>query len=546
MNKRIFVLGIIITIAATLRLYKLGDNPPGMYWDEVSLGYNAYSILKTGRDEHNEFLPYSRFKAFGDYKPPGYIYATVPSIALFGLNNFAVRLPSALAGTLTVLATYFLVKELFPKSKKFSILKFQFSIAEVSALLLAISPWHLQISRAAFEANLAALFNLLAIYLFLKSRKKPWLLIFSSISFVATLYTFNANRLLSILIVILLASVYWRHLWRHKKAAVIAAIIGLVFTAPLIPHLRSPEGVLRWHEVNIFADLDVILDSNQRITLDGEGRLAKLAHHRYLGHATNFLRHYFHHFNGRYLFLRGDVNPRFSVQEVGQLYLIELPFLLIGFYALTKLKNRQSALTILGWFFLGPVPAAMARETPHALRTLSMLPTPHIIIALGLVYSVKLIKIDKRILFTVYCLLFTASLVYFQIIYYRYYPQEYAGEWLTSYPRLVNFLNTSEAAINAKKITVTSDLGRPYIYFLFYGKYPPDKYAAEVRRTGNVFSVFTVHGFDKYEFGKPGPEVIAPGDILVIRAPETYANFELLTTISDINGFPEFNVLKKL
>ena len=92
----------IFLIAAALRLFALGSNPPGLYWDEVSLGYNAYSILKTGHDEHNRFLPIDTFKAFGDYKPPGYIYATVPSIALFGLNNFAVRLPSALAGTLLV------------------------------------------------------------------------------------------------------------------------------------------------------------------------------------------------------------------------------------------------------------------------------------------------------------------------------------------------------------------------------------------------------------------------------------------------------------
>ncbi|MBI2009816.1 MAG: hypothetical protein HYS86_01425, partial [Candidatus Chisholmbacteria bacterium] len=52
---------LIVFFAAILRLSLLGQNPPGLYWDEVSLGYNAYSILKTGRDEHNEFLPYARF-----------------------------------------------------------------------------------------------------------------------------------------------------------------------------------------------------------------------------------------------------------------------------------------------------------------------------------------------------------------------------------------------------------------------------------------------------------------------------------------------------
>src|SRR3989344_4753279 len=108
---------LILLLAAALRFIQLGKNPPGLYWDEVSLGYNAYSILKTGKDEHGEFLPLARFKAFGDYKPPGYIYATVPSIALFGLNEFAVRFPSALAGVFMVWLTYLLIKELFSNHK---------------------------------------------------------------------------------------------------------------------------------------------------------------------------------------------------------------------------------------------------------------------------------------------------------------------------------------------------------------------------------------------------------------------------------------------
>ena len=97
-NKKILI--VIIILAAILRFWKLGENPPALYWDEASLGYNAYSILKTARDEHGEFMPLSRFIAFGDYKPSGYIYASVPFIALFGLNEFSIRFASALAGTI--------------------------------------------------------------------------------------------------------------------------------------------------------------------------------------------------------------------------------------------------------------------------------------------------------------------------------------------------------------------------------------------------------------------------------------------------------------
>jgi len=107
-----YLLVVIIFIAAVLRFYKLASVPPSLYWDEASLGYNAYSILKSARDEHGKFLPFTNFAAFGDYKPPGYIYATVPSIAVFGLNEFAIRFPSAFFGVLTVLLTYPLTKKL--------------------------------------------------------------------------------------------------------------------------------------------------------------------------------------------------------------------------------------------------------------------------------------------------------------------------------------------------------------------------------------------------------------------------------------------------
>ena len=102
----------IVVLGAILRFFWLGANPPGLYWDEVSLGWNGYSVLKTGIDEHGRFLPIDTFFAFGDYKPPLYIYAVVPSIWLFGLNEFAVRVPSAVSGTALILVAYFLVKVL--------------------------------------------------------------------------------------------------------------------------------------------------------------------------------------------------------------------------------------------------------------------------------------------------------------------------------------------------------------------------------------------------------------------------------------------------
>lgn len=489
----------ILVLAAALRFVQLGKNPPGLYWDEVSLGYNAYSILQTGRDEHGEFLPLTRFKAFGDYKPPGYIYATVPAIAIFGLNEFAVRFPSALAGVIMIWLTYLLVKELF-----------SYKLAVAAALLLAVSPWHLQLSRVAFEAMLAAALNLAAIYFFVKAtHKSGWYLIPSAVFFVLTLYTFNSNRLLTPLVLMALILIYGRDLWFKKSAVIVAAIIGLVLSLPLIPYWRSPESKVRWHEVNIFSDLDVIKDSNRRIAADGGGRIAKLMHHRYLGHAANFLHHYFDHFNGKYLFISGDGNPRFSTQSTGQLYLIEALPLLVGCYFLLTHRSKAGAL-LLAWFFLGPIPAATARETPHALRTVSMLPVPQIIVALGLM------RFKKLLLFLVACVLLL-EFIRFQYDYYRNYPQEFGGEWLIQYPPLVRYLKSVED--NYDQIYVTNDFGRPYIYFLFYNQIDPAQFQLEGRttRTGDVFGFFDVHSVGKYKFGAPNLTHLQPKTAYVVR-----------------------------
>ena len=170
MNLRKYLIIVIVIMAGLFRFMRIESIPPSLYWDEVSQAYNSYSILETGYDEHKEFLPLARFKAFGDYKAPVYIYLDVPFIALLGKTNLAVRFPSALFGTLTVLVRYLLAKEVFFKNKN----KNQISLA--AAVLLAISPWHIQLSRVAYEGNLATFFTILEITLFLLSlRKQKWI-----------------------------------------------------------------------------------------------------------------------------------------------------------------------------------------------------------------------------------------------------------------------------------------------------------------------------------------------------------------------------------
>src|SRR3989344_1420207 len=148
---KLILLIVILVIGAVLRLWQLGAVPSSIDWDEASLGYNAYSIFETGKDEFGKTLPVV-LRSFNDYKPALYTYLIIPSYKIFGLNEFSIRFPSAIMGILTLISVYFLVKKLFQKE----------NIALLTTFLLAISPWHIQFSRIAFESNVGLALNIFA------------------------------------------------------------------------------------------------------------------------------------------------------------------------------------------------------------------------------------------------------------------------------------------------------------------------------------------------------------------------------------------------
>ncbi len=506
MKKIQLILAVVILVAASLRLYRLDQNPPSLYWDEASLGYTAYAILTKGIDEHGERFPLARFIAFGDYKPPGYTYAIVPWLVLFGVNEFAVRFPSAIAGIFMVVFTYWLAKKMTGEKL----------IGLVAAGLLAVSPWSLQLSRAAFEAHLAALYSLLGIICFIAGTKKSWLYIFSVIFFVLSFYTFNANRILSPLFVILLISIYRKEVRSAKKWLLMATIIGLILLMPSITYLLSRESRLRFHEVSIFTSLNTVQKANERIAMAGGTWLANILHNRRVYFTREFLYNYLDHFKGEYLFILGDQNPRLSTQDVGELYLFELPFIFVGLVILLRWKNKTTAL-LLGWLLIALIPAATARETPHMLRTASVLPIYQIIGGIGVVFFwkwlVKKSTLSKIIGISVVGAITLLNLSYYLHNYWVHYPRDWSGQWQYGYKQMVEKVSMLED--NYDRITVTSDLGRPYIYFLLYNRTDPDEYVRTRKAERDWYGLWNVYGFGKYDFTEQPP---LPGErVLTVK-----------------------------
>ena len=264
MNKVILLL--IILIASFLRLYQLDINPPSLNWDEVSHGYNAYSILKTGADEYGNKLPIS-IRSFGDYKAPLYEYLIVPSIYFFGLNEFSVRFPNVLFGALSVFIIFFLVCEILQAFSK----KNAEQVALLSAFFLAISPWHLQFSRYAHEGTLGLFFFILGLLLFFKGIKNFKILIFSSLSFILSIYSYHSFRLLVPLTFILMGIFFYKDLIKKWQIVFISIMVFAVFASPIyLGLLTSQESSSRLSMVTIFGQSESLAKSSERLIYDKE------------------------------------------------------------------------------------------------------------------------------------------------------------------------------------------------------------------------------------------------------------------------------------
>src|SRR3990172_2400611 len=189
MFKRIVLL-LIILLAGILRFWRLGEYP-ALNADEAAIGYNAYSLIQTGEDEHGNPRPI-HFQSFNDYKPGLYFYLVLPFIKFLGLNEWAVRIPGAALGVATVYLVYLLVKELFKeKNLSFDI----YHLALIASLILAISPWHIHFSRGGWEVNISTFFMVLGLWLFLKGLNNIVFLFLSSLVFVLSLYAYHSARI---------------------------------------------------------------------------------------------------------------------------------------------------------------------------------------------------------------------------------------------------------------------------------------------------------------------------------------------------------------
>lgn len=327
---KILLLGVILILALTLRLYKVDSIPPSLNWDEVSIGYNAYSILKTGKDEWNQAFPL-HFKSYGEYKLPAQIYFSVPGIWFFGLNELGVRITPVIYGTLSVFLIFLLARKIFKNSV----------IGLISAFLLAVSPWHIHLTRASFESSFSVFWVLLGFWLFIKGFNEKKYLVLSSIPLALSVYTYNSARVFTPVFLFVNWVYYFRKLWEFKKFFIISVLLFFALLLPLAPFVLSGEGSARYKLVSITDDPGLIPRINEsRGNSNFPEPFPKLVHNKFTYVAAYFLQNYLTHFSPDFLFINGAPHKQHHVQGMGQLYLFQAPFLLLGIYMLIRKRKN--------------------------------------------------------------------------------------------------------------------------------------------------------------------------------------------------------------
>ncbi|MBP6979901.1 glycosyltransferase family 39 protein [Candidatus Curtissbacteria bacterium] len=524
---------LILFFGFFLRIFNIFNSPPSLYWDEVSIGYNSYSIAETLKDEHGNLLPVQAFTAYGDYKAPLYIYLTAPIVKLFGLNYLTVRLTSIISGTILILLLYLLAKEITPKNKKYPFL---------AALFICISPWSIQLSRAAFEANLATTLATAGTLFFVKSRVKPKLIFLSVIFFIGSMYAFNGTRYF------LPIWIFFLGLWQlfnkrisinYAKYLIVSVLLGIILIIPLISFGLTSSGQLRFNEVNIFSDPEPVSKSNSLQLQNNNSIISKIIYNRRVFHAQNYFDHYLDHFSFQYLFLTGDINPRFSSQKMGQLYLVELILIFIGLIYLFKNK-RKFFYFILFWILLSPIAASVARETPHALRTLHMLPALILTSSYGMIYLFEQVKKAKlkKILSSTFLFLILFQFLIFYSDYIYFYPKKFADSWQDGYRQMSESLK--KVKDKYPKILVTDEYGRAYANLLYYWRYSPEDYTKTRKANSEPSGLWNVYGFSNISFKPTLSCADSNSADLLVGTPSEFRGINNREVIFDSFNRPKF------
>lgn len=485
-----WLLFLIIILAFFLRIYRINNLPDSLNPDEAAIGYTSYSLLMSGADEHGKFLPLS-LQSFGDWKLPLYSYLGVISVALFGLNEFSVRSISMLSGAIGALLIYFIGNLLFGKR----------SIALISALFFAISPWNIYFSRAAYEVNLATTIFLGGFLTLLQyfQKKKAKYLFLSFILFGITMFTQHNYIIFTPFYVFTVLVLFRKNISYTRRLYVAISLFAILITASYMSIVAG--GGKKISNLNMFNDRNIIYNRAERLRSDNSPKnnsLERIVHTKYSGGAYQFVLNYLNSYSPNFLFDKGGEKLVHNIGDVGYFYIFDVFLVVVGLAFLLWNKERRPLLLLVPWLLIAPIPSAITREL-SGTRLFTIVPVFVLIASYGAYKIITIWKKDKlkHIACGIVSLLVVGSFVYFLEYYFVHFNYQRIRFWRYGYREVVK-LTDKYPTYN---VVMRGPENFPYIYFLFYEKYNPYQFRKEVTYyppTSEGF--YYVKSFGRYQF----------------------------------------------
>ncbi|HCS79097.1 TPA: hypothetical protein DIV55_05155 [Patescibacteria group bacterium] len=436
------VLVAILLLAFFFRFFQLTSVPPSLHGDEIGVGYNAWTLLTSGAGEYGEKFPLT-FRA--DISPLIF-YLTVPAIAFFGPTEFAIRSLSTLTGVLTVFVAYVFCLKL---CRLYGLLNSR--ICLLFTLLMAISPWHIQVSRIGHDASLALLIQMIAMIIFLHflEKQKPGLLLLSAFLFGLSVYAYHTPSFTTPVLLLLLLVTFRKILNRFRPILLLAFFIFIAVITPIALHrISKPLGDTRFGGINIFIREQP--DENLLVTIP-----------------RRFAVSFINQLNPVSWFWDTSSSRYFNVKNNGFLYVLDFGLISLGIWNL-KSKLR---LFLLGWIIIGLSAGALTTGPVNAGRILFILPPLLLFASIGF-FSVLQIMLKKNLnLLVVLVSVYILGLSNFLIQYFNVSPQLFYKKWEYGAKEAAKFSLSHESQV--QKIVITDQIKQGYIYVLYYGQKSP-------------------------------------------------------------------------
>lgn len=476
LTKKLLLILIIIAIVA--RFIRLDWAPPHLSNDEIGAAYAAYSISKTLKDGTNQFLPLL-WQSHGGYGSPLAVYIPLTSIMIFGNNDFAVRLPSAILGSLTIIFIGLLTAELTKNAR----------LALATSFLLVISPWHFSASRWALESNYALFFICLGIYLFFfgLNKNKCWAVVVSFVSFALSIYSYYTEWVLTPLIILSLIVIY-RNTILKKKIYYLAILLFVILLIPLL--INFIQNLNSSRAISEFISKDIVVSrllAKHPNSIEKGQIILKAILDKYSSYTSL-----------DYLFFYGaKILPRENPYQFG---FFLTPFVVVFIWGLYRLKSHYGENSNFVYFLLiiSPVAASITEGEINNWRSLPLLLPVALITASGTVYIWDFVKKNNRIKYLSIGLLLI-SFMYFFLVYFRHFPLQKAVGYQYGFKQIALFAD--QHYDEYEKIIIDRRFGdRNYYYIGVPSSYIPFYTNLDPVKVQNARYLPNGVAFDKYEF----------------------------------------------